>query len=56
MWVKESTARWEMLDRPRKPLNRERITAAQAAYDRGEGEAVADVVERLEQGGALVKE
>ena len=29
---------------------------AEAAYERGEGETVADVVARLEQGGPLVKE
>ncbi len=56
LWVKECMARWEMLGRPRKPLNRERIAKSQAAYERGEGEAVADVVARLNQGGPLVKE
>ena len=56
LWVKECMARWEMLGRSRRPLNRERIAESQAAYDRGEGEAVADVVARLEQGGPLVKE
>jgi hypothetical protein len=49
-------ARWEMLDRPRKPLNRERIAESQAAYNRGEGEPISDVIARLEQGGPLVKE
>ncbi|HEX5272360.1 MAG TPA: hypothetical protein VFW33_17810 [Gemmataceae bacterium] len=56
VWIEECVARWEMLDRPRKPLNRERIAKAQAAYARGEGEPVSDVVARLEQGGSLVKE
>jgi len=56
LWVKECMARWEMLDRPRKPLNRERIARSQTAYERGEGEPVSDVVARLEQGGPLVKE
>jgi hypothetical protein len=56
LWVKECMARWEMLDRPRKPLNRERIATSQAAYERGEGEPVSDLVARLEQGGPLVKE
>jgi hypothetical protein len=56
LWVKECMARWEMLDRPRKPLNRERIAEAQAAYQRGEGEFVSDVVARLERGGPLVEE
>ena len=56
LWVKECSARWEMLGRPRKPLKRERIAESQAAYERGEGEAVSDVVARLEQGGPLVKE
>ena len=56
LWVKECMARWEMLGRPHKPLNRERIAKSQAAYERGEGEPVSDVVARLEQGGPLVKE
>ncbi len=56
LWVKECMARWEMLARPRKPLERERIAESQAAYQRGEGEPVSDVVARLEQGGPLVKE
>jgi hypothetical protein len=56
LWVKECRTRWEMLDRPRKPLQRERIAESQAAYERGEGEAVSEVIARLEQGGSLVKE
>ncbi len=32
LWVKECSARWEMLDRPHKSLNRERIAESQAAY------------------------
>jgi hypothetical protein len=56
LWVKECRARWEMLIRPRKPLNRERIAESQAAYERGQGEPVSDVIARLEQGGPLVKE
>jgi hypothetical protein len=56
LWVKECRARWEMLGRPRKPLQRERIAEAQAAYQRGEGEPVAEVIAGLEQGGSLVKE
>jgi hypothetical protein len=56
LWVEECVARWEMLDRPRKPLNRERIARSQAAYERGEGEPVSDLIARLEQGGPLVKE
>jgi hypothetical protein len=56
VWVKECQARWQMLDRPQKPLNRERIAESQAAYERGEGEPVSEVVARLEQGGPLVKE
>jgi hypothetical protein len=55
-WVKECKARWEMLGRPRKPLDRERIARSQAAYERGEGEPVADVIARLQQGGPLIKE
>ncbi|HBI43375.1 MAG TPA: hypothetical protein DDY78_11045 [Planctomycetales bacterium] len=56
LWVKECAARWEMLGRPHKPLKRERIAESQAAYERGEGEPVSDVIARLEQGGPLVLE
>jgi hypothetical protein len=56
LWIEECMARWEMLDRPRKPLDRERVARSQAAYARGEGEPVSDVIARLEQGGPLVKE
>jgi hypothetical protein len=56
LWVEECLARWAMLDRPRKPLDPERIARSQAAYARGEREAVSDVIARLEQGGPLVKE
>ncbi len=56
LWLKECKARWEMVLRPRKPLNHERIAESQAAYQQGEGESVADVIARLEQGGPLVKE
>jgi hypothetical protein len=45
-----------MLDRPRAPLNHQRIAAAKAAYERGEGEPVSEVIARLERGGPLVKE
>ena len=55
-WVKECRARWDMLGRPPKPLNRERIAGSQAPYERGEGEPVSDVIARLEQGGPLVRE
>jgi hypothetical protein len=56
LWVEECMARWELLDRPRKPLNRERLARSQAAYERGECEDAADIVARLEQGGPVVKE
>ncbi len=56
LWVEECLARWEMLDCPRQPLNRERIARSQAAYERGECEDVADVIARLEQGGPFMKE
>jgi hypothetical protein len=56
LWVKECRARWEMLGRPRKPLDHERLAESQAAYERGEGEPLSDVIARLEQGGPLVKE
>lgn len=56
LWVEECMARWDLLDRPRKPLNRERIAGSQAAFARGECEPVADILTRLEQGGLLDKE
>jgi hypothetical protein len=56
LWVEECLARWEMLDRPRKPLNRERIARSQEAYERGEGEPISDLIARLEQDGPLAKE
>jgi len=56
VWVKECSARWGMLGRSHKPLQRERIAEAQAAYERGQGESVSDVIARLEQGGPLVRE
>jgi hypothetical protein len=56
LWVKECSARWEMLARPRTPLQRERIAQSQAAYKRGEGETVSAILTRLEQGGPLVQE
>jgi hypothetical protein len=55
LWVRECAARWGMLDQPRKPLRLERLAESQAAYERGEGEPVSDVIGRLEQGGPLVK-
>ncbi len=36
LWVQECMARWDMLDRPRKPLDRERLARSQAAFARGE--------------------
>jgi len=36
LWVRECTARWEMLGRPHKPLKPERIAESQAAYKQGE--------------------
>jgi len=53
-WLQECVARLEMLDRPRRPLHRERIAESEAAYQRGEGEAVSDVIARFESGGPLV--
>lgn len=56
LWAEECLARWEMLDRPRTPLNRERLARSQEAYKRGECEDVANVIARLEQGGSFGKE
>lgn len=55
-WVEECMARWELLDRPRKPLDRERTARAQAAFARGECEATTDILARLHQGGPLAQE
>lgn len=55
-WVAECMTRWELLDRPRKPLNRERVARSQAAFERGECEGVADILSRIEQGDPLAKE
>ena len=49
-------ARWELLDRPRPPLDREQIARSLAEFERGECEDVADVLARLERGGPLVRE
>jgi hypothetical protein len=56
LWVEECAARWELLDRPHKPLDRERIARAQAAFERGECESVSEILARLEKGGPLVRE
>jgi hypothetical protein len=56
LWVRECMTRWEMLGRPPRPLQRDRIAESQAAYERGQGEPIAEVIARLEQGGPLVKE
>jgi hypothetical protein len=56
IWVAERVARWELLDRPRKPLDHQRIAQAQAEFERGECESVCDILARLEKGGPLVRE
>lgn len=56
LWVEECMARWEMLDRTYKPLDRDRLARAQAAYQRGDCEAVSDILAQLEKGGSLVSE
>jgi len=56
LWIEERMACWDLLSRPRKPLDREAIARAHAAYERGECEDVADILARLKQGGPLVKE
>ena len=55
-WVEECMARWELLDRPRKPLDREKIARTKAAFERGECEDVSDIIARLEKGGPLMRE
>ena len=56
IWVEECAARWELLDRPHKPLDREQIDRAGAEFERGECESVSDILARLEKGGPLVRE
>jgi hypothetical protein len=56
LWVEECMARWEMLDRPRKPLDRDQIARARTAFERGECEPASDILARLEKGGSLVRE
>ncbi len=46
-WIEECMGRWEALDAPRKPLDRERINESQAAFQRGECEAVEDIVSQV---------
>jgi hypothetical protein len=55
IWVKECKARWELVSRPRRALDAKQVAAAQTAYQRGEGESIADIITRLEQGGPLVR-
>lgn len=49
LWVEECMARWEMLDRPHKPLDRDRVARARAAFAGGECEPVSDVIARLKK-------
>jgi hypothetical protein len=56
LWVQECLARWEMMDRPHKPLDRERVARAQAAFERGECESAADILARLDKGGRVLQE
>lgn len=56
LWVEECMARWELLDQPRKPLDRERIARARIAFERGECEPVSDILARLEESGSLIQE
>ena len=56
IWVEERMACWELLDSPRKPYDAEMVARSLAAFERGEGEYVEDIIARLESGGSLVKE
>ena len=56
LWAQECITRWEMLDRPRKALNQERLARSRAAYERGECEDTSNILTRLEQGGPIAKE
>lgn len=53
MWLQECMARWQLLDRPRKPVDRERGAAAQGAFARGKCEPVAEIMARLQSDGPI---
>ncbi len=46
-WAEECLAKWEMLGRPRKPLEHEKIARSRAAFARGECEDPSTLVQRL---------
>jgi hypothetical protein len=56
VWIEECMALWDTMDRSHKPVDRERVARAQAAYQRGECEDPADIIARLKQGGSIAKE
>jgi hypothetical protein len=46
----------EWLNRPRPPVNEDRIRHSQESLNRGEGEALSDIIARVEKGDPLVKD
>jgi hypothetical protein len=56
LWARERLARWEMLDLAAPALDPGRIARAQAAYAQGDHEELADVLARVQAGGAWVRE
>ena len=55
-WIEECMAKWELLDQPRKPLDREMVERSRQAFLRGEYEQIEDILARVKAGGPLVKE
>lgn len=56
VWIEECMARWELLDRPVKPLDRDQVKECLAAFHRGECESVETMLARVQAGGPLVRE
>jgi hypothetical protein len=56
IWIEECMARWELLDRPVKPLDRDQVKEAHDAFARGEYEPVETMLARVQAGGQLVQE
>jgi hypothetical protein len=48
LWVEECMARWEMLDRPHKPLDRGQVARSREAFRRGECENAGHILRRME--------
>jgi hypothetical protein len=56
IWLEESMARWQLLDRPRKPVDRDRLARSRAAFERGECEDVGKLMAQFDSGNAPIEE